>query len=156
MLARNIFSTGRELIARAYGLLYSLLAGELVPLHQLQARFHFIGIVGIPRTGGSYLTAELFRALGMAPEHVPNALAHDSFPEVGPFDLQPGTNSWMLSMKTLAEYLTMVELFFSDHKPHFGRIVVPKKLTNSVYAGGLFHRVLGEDMEIVLTIRLRA
>jgi hypothetical protein len=123
------------------------------PLQELQSRFHFVTFIGIPRTGGSYLTAELYRALGLVPAHVPNGLAHDSFPEAGPFQLQPGANSWMVSMKTIAEYLTMVEIFFGDRKPHDGKIVVPKKLTKAAYAGGLFHSVLGEETEHVLTVR---
>ena len=139
---------GRELVARAYSLLFALLTGDLAPLQELQSRFHFVSVVGVPRTGGSYVTAELYRAIGMVPEQVPNALAHDSFPESGPFQLQNGINSWVLSLKTMAEYLTMVELFFADQKSHAGRIVVPKKLTKSVYAGGFFHRLLGEGGEL--------
>ncbi len=146
-------SQGREWLARTYGLLFALLTGDCGPLQALHARFHFIGVIGIARTGGSYLTAELYRALGMAPEQVPNVIAHDSFPEAGPFQLQPGLNSWTLSLKTMAEYLTMVEIFFGGQQRHGGRIVVPKKLTKGVYAGGFFHRVLGEQMEQVLTVR---
>ncbi len=144
---------GREFLARSYGLLYSLLAGDLAPLYELQSRYHFVVVLGVPRSGGSYLTAELYRAIGMAPENVPNALAHDSFPEVGPFTLRPGLNGWMVSLKTLAEYLTMVEIFFSELKQHSGKVVVPKKLTKGVYAGGLFRNVLGAELEIVLTVR---
>jgi hypothetical protein len=146
-------ATGRESLARAYSLLFALLTGMLVPLDELLSRFHFVNVIGIARTGGSYLTAELYRAIGMVPEQVPNALAHDSFPEAGPFQLQPGSNSWVLSLKTMAEYLTMVEIFFADQKQYAGKIVVPKKLTKSIYAGGFFHRVLGEDMEYILTVR---
>jgi hypothetical protein len=146
-------ATGRELLARAYSLLLTLLTGTLAPLDELLSRFHFVNIIGIPRTGGSYLTAELYRAIGMVPEQVPNALAHDSFPEAGPFQLQPGINGWIQSLKTMAEYLTMVEIFFLHQRQYAGKIVVPKKLTQSIYAGGFFHRVLGEDMEYVLTLR---
>jgi len=145
--------SGRERLARAYTLLFALLTGDLAPLSELQSRFHFVTCIGIPRTGGSYLTAELYRALGMVPEHVPNGLGHDSFPEAGPFQLQPGINSWIVSLKTMAEYLTMVEIFFCDQRKHSGKIVVPKKLTKCIYAGGFFHRVLGEGTEHVLTVR---
>src|SRR5579863_1819552 len=132
-------ASGREKVARAYSLFFALLTGDLAALGEWQARFRFINIVGIPRTGGSYLTAEIYRALGMEPANVPNAIAHDSFPESSPFELQSGSNSWIVSLKTMAEYLTMVELFFDDQKPHAGKIVVPKKLTQSIYAGALFH-----------------
>lgn len=144
---------GRERLARAYTLLFSLLTGEMSPLRELQSRFHFITFIGIPRTGGSYLTAELCRAIGLVPARVPNYVAHDSFPELGPLQLQPGVNSWVLSLKTIAEYLTMVETFFGGRKPNNGKIVIPKKLTGAVYAGSLIHRVLGEETQHVLTVR---
>ena len=144
---------GRASLARAYTLLFALLTGDLAPLHELQLRFHFVNIIGIPRTGGSYLTAEVYRSLGLRPENIPNGVAHDSFPEAGPFQLLPGVNSWVVSLKTLAEYLTMVEIFFADQACHLGRIVVPKKMTKAAYAGGLFHRVQGEETEHILTVR---
>jgi hypothetical protein len=75
-------------LARAYTLLFSLLTGDLAPLHELQSRFHFVNVIGIPRTGSSYLTAELYRALGRVPAR--------------------GINSWVVTLKTVAEYLAMV------------------------------------------------
>jgi hypothetical protein len=144
---------GRAYIYRAYGLLLALLTGQLAPIRDLQNRFHFVNIIGIPRTGGSYLTAELYRALGREPASVPNALAHDGFPEAGPFELVQGANSWILSLQTMAEYLTMVEIFFGNDRRHSGKIIVPKKLTKGIYAGGFFHRVLGEAVDHVITLR---
>lgn len=145
--------SGRAYVARSYTLLFALLTGDLAPLRELRSRFHFINVMGIPRSGGSYLTAELYLALGMRPQQVPHALAHDSFPEAAPFELQPGVNGWTLSLKTMAEYLTMVEIFFADQERRCGKIVVPKKLTKGIYAAGLFRRVLGDGMEHVLTLR---
>jgi hypothetical protein len=146
-------SEGRQWIGRSYQLLCALLVGEPQALAELHARFQFICIVGAPRTGGSYLTGELYRAVGLDPLRVPNALAHDAFPEAAPFDLKPGANAWIVSMKTMAEYLTMVSIFFAGCRAHAGRIVVPKKLTKSVYAGGFFAQALGGDAEYVLTLR---
>ena len=144
---------GRAHIGRAYGLLLALLTGDFAPIAELQQRFHFINVIGIPRSGGSYLTAELYRALGMEPRSVPFAVAHDGFPEAGPFEMAPAANSWVRSLHTMAEYLSMVELFFGGRAPHQGRIVVPKKLTKGIYAGGFFHRILGEAVEHIVTLR---
>src|SRR5581483_3056976 len=144
---------GRAHIARAYSLLLALLTGDFAPIAELQRRFHFINVIGIPRTGGSYLTAELYRALGIEPRRVPFAVAHDGLPEAGPFEMAPAANSWVRSLHTMAEYLSMVELFFGAQAPRQGRIVVPKKLTKGIYAGGFFHRVLGEAVEHVITLR---
>lgn len=144
---------GRAAITRAYQWLLALISGDLQALQEIQLRYHFINVVGIPRNGGSYLTMELYRALGYAPDAVPNAVAHDGFPEAGPFQLNPGANSWIVSLQTMAEYLVMVEHFFAGAAKHSGKVVVPKKLTKGIYAGGFFHRVLGEAVEHVLTLR---
>jgi hypothetical protein len=144
---------GRNAIARAYQWLLAMLTGDTNALREIQLRYHFVNIVGIPRNGGSYLTKELYRALGYEPTSVPNALAHDGFPESGPFQLRAGSNSWVVSLHTMAEYLTMVELFFATAARHSGKVIVPKKLTKGIYAGGFFHRVLGEAVEYVFTLR---
>lgn len=144
---------GRNAVARSYHWLLALLSGNANALKELQLRYHFVNVVGIPRTGGSYLTQELYRALGLDPTKVHNALAHDGFPEAGPFQLNPGSNSWIVSLQTMAEYLVMVELFFGTRARHSGKIVVPKKLTKGIYAGGFFHRVLGEAVENIVTLR---
>ncbi|HUP91874.1 MAG TPA: hypothetical protein VM074_06460 [Solimonas sp.] len=144
---------GRNAIARSYHWLLALLTGNQQALRELQLRYHFVNVVGIPRTGGSYLTQELYRALGLDPAKVHNALAHDGFPEAGPFQLNAGANSWIVSLQTMAEYLVMVELFFGNRARHSGKIVVPKKLTKGIYAGGFFHRVLGEAVENIVTLR---
>ncbi len=146
-------SFGRSCVARAYTLLVSLLTGEMQPVAAIQSKFHFISIIGAPRTGGSYLTAELFRSVRIDPHAVPGALAHDGFPEAGPFELKRGVNSWIATLKTAAEYLTMVELFFADRGRHSGRIIVPKKLPQSVYAPGLFQSLFGSGSDWVLTVR---
>ncbi|HEY0915508.1 MAG TPA: hypothetical protein VGE22_11610 [Solimonas sp.] len=144
---------GRAAVARSYHWLLALLSGNQNALRELQLKFHFINVIGIPRTGGSYLTKELYRALGIDPATVHNALAHDGFPEAGPFQLNQGANSWMVSLQTMAEYLVMVEAFFGSRPRHSGKIVVPKKLTKGIYAGGFFHRVLGEAVEHLVTLR---
>ncbi len=144
---------GRAWVARAYSLFVSLLTGDLEPLAELQSRFRFITVTGIPRTGGSYLTAEIYRSLNIEPRTVPGVIAHDSFPEAGPYLLLPGFNSWTSTLKSTAEYLTMVEIFFAGHRPRDGRIVVPKKLTQSVYAGAFFARVFGPQSDHILTVR---
>ncbi|MBI2383336.1 MAG: hypothetical protein HYV18_04615 [Gammaproteobacteria bacterium] len=144
---------GRAAVARAYQWLFALMTGDLNMLREAQLRFHFVNIIGIPRNGGSYLTAELFRALGYDPEKVPNVVAHDGFPEAGPFQLRQGANSWIVSLQTMAEYLTLVEIFFQNAKRHSGKVVVPKKLTKGIYAGGFFHRVLGEAVDHIFTLR---
>jgi hypothetical protein len=144
---------GQQYVARSYELLVALLTGNREVIKDIQLKFHFINIIGAPRNGGSYLTKELYRSLGFDPSNVPNVIAHDGFPEAGPFRFEKGVNSWISSLHTMAEFLTMVEIYFGDRKPHTGKIVVPKKLTKGSYAGGFFHQILGESVEHFITIR---
>lgn len=153
--AKRVMATenGQRMIGRAYQLFVALLTGDLEQIRNLQFRFHFINIIGVPRNGGSYLTKEAYRALGYDPDKVPNVIAHDGFPEAGPFRFQKGANSWTASLQTMAEFLAMVEIYFGRAKPHTGKIVVPKKLLKGTYAGGFFHHILGESVEHILTVR---
>ncbi len=144
---------GQRHIGRAYELFVALMTGDVDKIKDIQFKFHFINVIGVPRNGGSYLTKEIYRALGYDPEKVPNVVAHDGFPEASPFRFERGVNSWMTSLQTMAEFLTMVEIYFGKARPHTGKIIVPKKLTKGSYAGGFFHRILGESVEHILTIR---
>ena len=144
---------GQRAIARAYEILVALLTGNVAMIKDIQLKFHFVNIIGVPRNGGSYVTKEIYRALGFHPDHVPNVIAHDGFPDAGPFRFERGVNSWVTCLQTMAEFLTMVELDFGKNRPHGGKVVVPKKLTKGSYAGGFFHRVLGQAVENILTVR---
>jgi hypothetical protein len=144
---------GQALVGRAWGLLAALLAGDLTPLSEFQSHFHFVSIVGVPRSGGTYLTAELYEALGYDSVVIPDTVAHDGFPQLGPFGIAPAANRWAKTLQTTAEYLIMAELYFAARPRHSGKIVVPKKLCNAVYAGSFYHRVLGETAEHIVTLR---
>ena len=153
--AKRVLATeqGQAAIGRAYRLLVVLLTGNVDAIKDIQLKFHFINVIGVPRNGGSYLTKELYRALGYDPGSVPNVIAHDGFPDAGPFRFEQGVNSWVSSLLTMAEYLTMVEIYFGKNKPHSGKIVVPKKLLKGAYAGGFFHHILGNSVENLFTVR---
>ena len=153
--AKRVLETeqGQRAIARSYELLLSLMTGDVDAIKDIQLRFHFINIIGIPRNGGSYLTKEIYRSLNYDPSHVPNVIAHDGFPDAGPFRFEKGLNSWISSLHTMAEYLTMVEIYFGNNKPVSGKIPVPKKLLKGTYAGGFFHHILGQSVENILTVR---
>ena len=153
--AERVMSTeiGQRCIARAYQVFVALMTGNLELVRDFQRRFHFINIIGVPRNGGSYLTKEVYRALGYEPEKVPNVISHDGFPEAGPFRFDQGHNSWIMSLATMAEFLTMVEIWFGNAKTHMGKVVVPKKLLKGSYAGGFFHHVLGAAVDHIFTVR---
>ncbi len=143
--------TAQAAIHSAYRWFRELATSNLDALRELHERYRFIAVLGVPRSGGTYLIAELFAALGYEPSSVPAAIAHDGFPEAGPTVFMPRHNGWMRTMLTTGEYISMLELFFGKRKDP--RIHVPKKLTKGIYASGFFKQILGRDAEFVVTVR---
>jgi hypothetical protein len=144
-------STARAAVDSAYGWFRELATSNLDALRRLHERYRFVTVIGIPRSGGSYLIAELFAGLGYEPSSVPAAIAHDGFPEAGPTVFMPRHNGWMRTMLTTGEYIAMLELFFRNNDG--GRIQVPKKLTKAIYTAGFFRQILSRDSEFIVTIR---
>jgi hypothetical protein len=144
---------GQKAIYRSYELLTALLTGQPEKLRFFHERYHFICVVGCPRHGGSYLTKQLFLALGIDPDRVPNALAHDGFPDAGPFQFRENYNSLTTMIQNMAEYLAMVEVFFANSRLYDNFVVVPKKATKAVYHGAFFNSALGPNTEYVITLR---
>jgi len=144
---------GQKVIYRAYELFTALLTGDEAKLAAYHSRFRFIVVVGCPRHGGTYLTKQLFRALGMDPDAVPNVIAHDGFPDAGPFHFGDRYNSHTNMLQQTAEYLAMVEDYFGGQAPAGSRIVVPKKATKAAYQGGFFRTMFGPGAEYLITLR---
>jgi hypothetical protein len=144
---------GERAIYRAYELFTALMLGKLEPLQAFQRRHRFVCVVGCPRHGGTYLTKHLFRARGFDPAGIPNAIAHDGFPDAAPFLLVSRHNGYTAMMQQTAEYLAMAELFFDGAAPGEAPWVVPKKATKAAYHGAFFASVFGPDTEWVLTLR---
>lgn len=144
---------GKAAIFRSYELLTAIVTGDVAKLSFFPNRYQFICVVGCPRHGGSYLTKQLFRAIGMNPDEVPNVVAHDGFPDASPFDLRESYNSYTVMMQNMAEYLTMIELFFANSRLHNNYVVVPKKATKAAYNGAFFHHIFGPNTEYIITLR---
>ncbi len=75
---------GQQVIYRSYELLTALITGMPEKLKLFQDRYRLICVVGCPRHGGSYLVKQLFLAVGIDPNQVPNVIAHDGFPDASP------------------------------------------------------------------------
>ena len=144
---------GQQAIYRAYDLLAAITIGSLQKLRALQERYRFICVVGCPRHGGSYLTKELFLALGYDPTRVPNVIAHDGFPNLTPFALDDRYNAHTAMTQHMAEYLAMVEVFYGKGRTVDGYVIVPKKATKAVYHGAFFNAILGPKTEYIITLR---
>ena len=144
---------GQRVIFRAYELFTTLLTGDAAKLAAFHRRFRFILVVGCPRHGGTYLTKQLFRAMGQDPTEVPGVIAHDGFPNATPFSFGARYNSHTTMLLQTAEYLAMVEDWFGDKPAFDGKIIVPKKATKAAYQGGFFRTVFGDDAEYLVTLR---
>ncbi len=144
---------GQRVIFRAYELFTALLTGDAAKLDAFHRRFRFILVIGCPRHGGTYLTKQLFRALGQDPLQVPGVIAHDGFPDAAPFSFGAGYSGYTNMLLQTAEYLAMVEAWFGDGPAIDGKIIVPKKATKAAYQGGFFRTVFGADAEYIITLR---
>jgi hypothetical protein len=144
---------GQQAIYRAYDLLAAISIGSVQKLKALHERYRFICVVGCPRHGGSYLTKELFAALGHDSTRVPNVIAHDGFPNVTPYALDDRHNAYTSFTQQTAEYLAMVEVYFAKSRRVDGYTIVPKKATKAVYQGAFFNAVLGPKTEYIITLR---
>ncbi len=143
----------KEALLRSYRYTVAILLGEQEVLKSVQDRHKFIFVVGCPRSGGSYLTKQLYMALGQDPACTPALLAHDGFPKAWPFYLQQNHNQHTDMTRYLAEYLVMVELYFKDKMKTDGRITVPKKDINAAYHGSFYNHIFGDHIEYLITLR---
>lgn len=146
---------GVERVVQSYRYFKEILIGRPETLRQLK-RFHFVFVVGIPRTGGTYLIKQVFRAIGVDYTRVQNALAHDGFPDLATVSFDgKGGNPVTNSLLQLAEYLTMVEIYFTENSrlTYKGGVVVPKKLTKAVYNFPLVQEMFGTGSSFLITLR---
>ena len=138
-------------IGDVYRWFRKLATAHLDELREFQLSYKFLAIVGAPRSGGSYLTGELFSALGYEPNAVPACIAHDGFPEVQPHAFNSANNAWITTLLSVSEYLTMLNTYFPRDRAE--PTIVPKKLTKGIYAGSFFNALFGKDAEYLITIR---
>lgn len=145
---------GKKALIRSYRFFRELLTGDVRTLRDL-SKYHFFFIIGIPRTGGTYLTKQLFKAGGIDYTQVQNALAHDGFPHLARFEFKQSGNIHTNGLLQLAEYLTMVELFFGRHGQlkYKSGIVVPKKFTKAVYYFDLIRELFAHNAHFIITLR---
>lgn len=145
---------GQQLIVRAYRLFKEMLIGRPVELRELTS-YRFFFVTGIPRTGGTYITKQLFRAANIDYTKIQNSLAHDAFPHLARLKFVENSNTYTNGLLQLSEYLTMVDVFFKEHGnlSYQGNIVVPKKFTKSVYYFDLIRELFGEKSNYIVTLR---
>ena len=148
---------GRDLTLRAYNIFGHLLTGNQDFYGQIHSTNRFILVVSAPRHGGSYLTKELYRAVGRDHRSLPNYFAHDGFPEANNAWIgNDGMETMPMTRRTLqqtAEWITMADWFFREARPMAGMRTIPKKGTKMVYEGRFFRDLFGPLAEWVIAVR---
>lgn len=165
-VANRAFNTplGRDLTMRAYNLFGDLLVGNPRTLGHLQGARRHIFVISAPRHGGSYLTKELYRAVGIDPAQVPNYLAHDGYPDCGLswYTQRDGQDvpATRTTIQQTAEWVVMADYFFRDRgrpMPTTRQLdALPtfvKKGTKMVYQGPFFRETFGPLSEWAVIVR---
>jgi len=145
---------GSKYLLHSYRIFRELILGKTNILRDF-SKFRFFFVIGIPRTGGTYLTKQLFIARGLDYEGVQNAVAHDGFPHLSYSTFNEKGNAYTTGLLETAQYLTMVEVFFGRRKDPSskGSMIVPKKFTKAVYNFDLIRELFGSNAEYILTLR---
>ena len=145
---------GAQWVLGSYRFFKEMLTGRPQQLRDVTG-YSFFFVIGIPRTGGTYLTKQLFRAGNIDYQNVQNALAHDGFPHLSHLSFREQGNVHTSGLLQLAEYLTMVQVYFREHGrlAYHGGVVVPKKFTKAIYYFDLVRELFGDNTHYLITLR---
>ncbi len=138
----------------------ALMSGNYHLVRNYMQAIRFAFVIGYPRSGGSYLTKEMLRSIGLDHKRVSEALAHDGFPELRDiwYDANGGRQYFYLqdSIFQTAEFLVISNLYYqrkARRHPH-GYWLSPKKMHKLINWGGSFKMLLGEGKaDYFVTIR---
>jgi hypothetical protein len=158
----SIFETplSRRAVSDVLQVMIAVVGGDHEGLRRYLEPIRFAFVIGYPRSGGSYLTKELLRTVGLDHAKVSEALAHDGFPEVSDvwFATLPGERYFHLqdSIFQLAEFLVIASLYYrlkTQRHPH-GYWLAPKKFHKIVNWAGSFKYLLGPGRaDYLVTVR---
>lgn len=138
----------------------ALLSGNYPVVRDYLKEMHFTFVIGYPRSGGSYLTKELLRTVGLDHTRVSEALAHDGFPDLREtwYDWSGNRPYFYLqeAIFQVAEFLVIANLYFrrKTRARANGIWLVPKKMHKLVYWAGSFKMLLGQGRaDYLVTVR---
>lgn len=138
----------------------ALFSGQYPAVRQYLACDHFLFVIGYPRSGGSYLTKEMLRTVGLDHTRVSEALAHDGFPEIREHWYAPGAGRPYFHLQDsvfqVAEFLVISHLYYRRKSAcqSDGSWIIPKKMHKAVYWGGSLKMLLGKGAaDYLITLR---
>lgn len=138
----------------------ALLSGQYPVVRDYLQTDHFAFVIGYPRSGGSYLTKELLRTIGLDHTRVSEALAHDGFPEIRSHWYAPAGARPYFHLQDavfqVAEFLVIAHLYYHRKTPcqPNGLWFVPKKMHKLVHWAGSMKMLLGKGAaDYLVTVR---
>lgn len=128
----------------------AMLNGHYDQVRQYFREDRFAFVIGYPRSGGSYLTKELLRTIGLNHTSVSEALAHDGFPNLREtwYENIGNTPRYHLqdSIFQLAEFLVISHYYYRIRSriQKDGIWLIPKKMHKIVAWAGSLKMLLGQ------------
>jgi hypothetical protein len=159
-LATELTEKGGEkldtMIKAVYTTYRRLVLGKLDEIPSLD-KIAPIFVVGLPRSGGTYITKQLFKAVGIDYKTVSYTLGHDGMPSPEPVTYSEDINGDIVNSRTmfylrLSEFIVMATDFYlnRDEAVYNGdRVVFPKKLCNLIYDYNMFKHIFPHASYIV-------
>lgn len=138
----------------------ALLSGDYPRVRGYLVAQRYAFVIGYPRSGGSYLTKELLRAIGLEHTRVSEALAHDGFPDIREtwYDWHGDRPYYHLqhAIFEIAEFLVISHLYYSRYTQPGpdGSWLAPKKMHKLVAWASSFKMLLGQGRaDYLVTVR---
>ncbi|WP_407492455.1 hypothetical protein [Pseudooceanicola sp. MF1-13] len=138
----------------------AMLSGDYPRVRDYLQHTRFAFVIGYPRSGGSYLTKELLRSIGLDHTRVPEALAHDGFPEIREtwYEWAGGRPYYHLQSAVfqVAEFLVISNLYYQLQTKGLGNNLwlAPKKMHKIVGWASSFKMLLGQGRaDYIVTLR---
>lgn len=159
---QSLFETelSKRLLNEVMQITLAMIRGDYQFIRNFLKGVRFVFIIGYPRTGGSYLTKAILNVVGVDHKHIPEPLAHDSFPNVMDswYDLetQRPLSYFYESFIQMAEFLVLSKAYFQiklTNKKFYGMPVV-KKIHKAAHAGFGFKMLFNPGQaDYLLTVR---
>ena len=161
-LEDDVFKTplSKRLLEELLEVYLCLISSDFKAISAYLSCVKFIFVVGYPRSGGSYLTKEIFRSIGINHARVSEALAHDGYPDM--------SENWFLSQRKqpyfylqdsilqIAEFLVLSKNYYIERGrlSGAGQIIIPKKMHKLVnWASSLKSLLVPGGADYVVTVR---
>ncbi|MEX1661716.1 hypothetical protein AB4874_08635 [Thioclava sp. 15-R06ZXC-3] len=138
----------------------ALMSGDFLAVRAYLAQIRFAFVIGYPRSGGSYMTKELLRTVGLDHMRVSEALAHDGFPELRDiwYDREGEKPYFHLQSSAFqtAEFLVIANFYYQikTRRGGDGTWLAPKKMHKIIHWAGSFKMLLGQGRaDYLVTLR---